>query len=60
MTLRFREGWNKMTAVIAIINYQDKILIGKKKHNPNKLKLLSGKWHIPGKLWKQKKPTKKD
>ena|SRR5271157_601738 len=35
-----------MTAVVAIINYQDKILVGKKKSNSEKA--LAGQWHIPG------------
>lgn len=35
-----------MTAVVAIINYQDKILIGKKRTDSKKF--LAGKWHIPG------------
>lgn len=35
-----------MSAVVAIINYQDKILIGKKKSDSKKY--LSGIWHIPG------------
>lgn len=33
-------------AVVAIINYQNKILIGKKKSNSKKF--LRGEWHIPG------------
>jgi ADP-ribose pyrophosphatase YjhB (NUDIX family) len=35
-----------MTAVVAIINYNGKILIGKKKSDSQKF--LKGKWHIPG------------
>jgi ADP-ribose pyrophosphatase YjhB (NUDIX family) len=35
-----------MTAVVAIINYKDKILVGKKKSNSEKV--LAGRWHIPG------------
>ncbi len=35
-----------MAAVIGIVNYEGKILIGKKK--TNSLKKLAGKWHIPG------------
>jgi ADP-ribose pyrophosphatase YjhB (NUDIX family) len=35
-----------MAAVIAIINYQNKILIGKKKSDSKKF--LAGEWHIPG------------
>ena len=38
-------------AVIAIINYQNKILIGKKKSSS--LKFLSGEWHIPGETVQQ-------
>lgn len=38
-------------AVIAIINYQDKILIGKKKSNSKKF--LRGEWHIPGETVQQ-------
>lgn len=33
-------------AVIAVINYQNKILIGKKKTSSKKF--LRGEWHIPG------------
>jgi 8-oxo-dGTP pyrophosphatase MutT (NUDIX family) len=35
-----------MTAVVAIINYQNKILIGKKKSDSEKF--MKGLWHIPG------------
>lgn len=35
-----------MTAVIALIRYEDKIIIGKKKESSPKK--LSGLWHIPG------------
>jgi 8-oxo-dGTP diphosphatase len=42
-----KKGYFKMEgAVVAIINYNGKILIGKKiKDSP---KFLAGKWHIPG------------
>jgi len=40
-----------MVAVVAIINYQDKVLIGKKKSNSKKF--LRGEWHIPGETVKQ-------
>lgn len=42
-----------MTAVVAIINYQNKILIGKKKSDSEKF--LSGLWHIPGEtiIWNE-------
>jgi len=40
-----------MTAVIAIINYNGKILIGKKKSDS--LKSLTGEWHIPGETKKE-------
>ena len=40
-----------MAAVIAIINYQDKVLIGKKKSNSEKF--LRGEWHIPGETIEQ-------
>ena len=33
-------------AVVAIVNYQGKILLGKKKSDSKKS--LAGKWHIPG------------
>jgi len=32
--------------VVAIINYQDKVLVGKKRKDSPKF--LSGEWHIPG------------
>ena len=35
-----------MAAVIAIVNYQDRVLIGKKKLDSPKV--LRGEWHIPG------------
>lgn len=35
-----------MVAVVAIINYQNNILIGKKKTDSKKF--LKGQWHIPG------------
>ena len=38
-------------AVVAIINYQNKILIGKKKSNSKKF--LRGEWHIPGETVQQ-------
>jgi 8-oxo-dGTP diphosphatase len=33
-------------AVVAVVNYQDKILLGKKRRDS--LKFLAGEWHIPG------------
>lgn len=35
-----------MAAAIAIINYEGKILIGKKRSDSKKF--LAGKWHLPG------------
>ncbi len=35
-----------MAAVVAIINYKDKILIGKKRTDSRKF--LRGEWHVPG------------
>ncbi len=43
--------WVLKMAVVAIINYQGKILIGKKKSSS--VKFLSGKWHIPGETIQQ-------
>ncbi|MBS3092735.1 NUDIX domain-containing protein [Candidatus Pacearchaeota archaeon] len=33
-------------AVVAIVNYNDKVLLGKKRSDSSKF--LAGKWHIPG------------
>ncbi len=35
-----------MAAVVAIINYEGKILVGKKRTDSKKF--IAGKWHIPG------------
>lgn len=35
-----------MAAVVAVINYNGKVLVGKKKSDSGKF--LSGQWHIPG------------
>jgi 8-oxo-dGTP pyrophosphatase MutT (NUDIX family) len=35
-----------MTAVVAVVNYKGKILIGKKRLDSHKI--LAGQWHIPG------------
>ena len=37
---------SKKRAVIAIINYKDKILLGRK--NPSSSKAMAGEWHILG------------
>ncbi|MFA5856492.1 MAG: NUDIX domain-containing protein [Candidatus Pacearchaeota archaeon] len=36
----------KQISVVAIVNYDDKILLGKKRKDS--CKFLSGEWHIPG------------
>jgi len=45
-----------MAAVVAIINYQGKILIGKKRLDSQKY--LRGEWHIPGETIEQEESDK--
>jgi ADP-ribose pyrophosphatase YjhB (NUDIX family) len=40
-----------MDAVVGVVNYRGKILIGKKKESPGKI--LSGQWHVPGETVKE-------
>jgi ADP-ribose pyrophosphatase YjhB (NUDIX family) len=47
LLLLSKRGYSNMEgAVVAIVNYHGKILVGKKK--TDSLKFLAGKWHIPG------------